>query len=885
MALFLLVLLSAPLVVAQRRRQLNDESPALSTGVVVGVSVAGTALLAAIGFCWFARYRRRQETAFKEDLIITAQQRLYPARRLPTQEIAESLHHSGSALATMSSATLDYGDLDLLRIAAADVVATRKLASGAYGEIFLGEYDGKPVAIKTLLTGHSNRAGIQSFIDEINLLGRLDSPYIVSLIGAAWTRATNLQCVLEFMDLGDLKEFLAKTPSTHFPWQSKLECARNIAEGLVYLHSLRVIHRDLKSRNVLLDSVKGTKLTDFGSSREATTETMTVGVGTYRWMAPEILKYNQYTVAADVYSFGIILSELNTHVVPYSDRTNDRGQGLVDTAIMSMVINDEIRPTFTPECPDWFRELALQCLVHDPTGRPTMMELLLSIGTLTSIEVPSASVSHGCPRWPCRKHAIPEMLGQVLRSLAVAAVASAAQVSLYRGANYTGATLAFPIVWSGNLHEDWAVGFASLRIPGGVEVIGYEHDSFAGASAIWSTDMPDMGNWTDDVSALVIQPAGMGRPQWPPPLMPPPTVASEDAAGANVVIIDNSAGNIELIVGVSVGCTAAVAFVVFYVILKRNKQRERTFKEAFLTSPSHEPSNRANTGASSPSATAGLRWGELDVLRIDADTVVTNSVIASGAYGQVALGTYRNQVVAVKTLLPTKNTRADIQSFIDEINLMGSFQCPYVVELIGVAWTRPSSLQCVLEYMDMGDLKDHLAETTPASYAWSAKLRVAQSIAEGLAYLHSMQIIHRDLKSRNVLLDSVKGTKLTDFGISREDTQETMTIGVGTYRWMAPEILKENLYTVAVDIYSFGMILSELDTHHIPYADLTSAKGKPLVDTAIMGMVIQGTISPSFRPDCPSWLHALALRCIASSPDDRPSALELAHTIKQHATA
>ncbi|KDO30539.1 TKL protein kinase [Saprolegnia parasitica CBS 223.65] len=252
----------------------------------------------------------------------------------------------------MSSATLDYGDLDLLRIAAADVVTTRKMASGAYGEIFFGEYDGKPVAIKTLLTGHSKRVWIQNVIDEINLLGRLDSPYIVSLVGAAWTRATNLQCVLEYMDLGDIRIFGPR-------------------RRLVYLHSMKVIHRDLKSRNVLLDSAKGTKLTDFGSSREATTETMT----------PEILQYNQYTVATDVYAFGIILSELDTHLVPYGDRINDRGQGLVETAIMSMVIDDEIRPTFTPECPIWFRDLALQGLVHDPERRPTMMQVSHTLTT------------------------------------------------------------------------------------------------------------------------------------------------------------------------------------------------------------------------------------------------------------------------------------------------------------------------------------------------------------------------------------------------------------------------------------------------------------------------------------------------------------------------
>ncbi|EQC26650.1 TKL protein kinase [Saprolegnia diclina VS20] len=118
--------------------------------------------------------------------------------------------------------------------------------------------------------------------------------------------------VLEWMDRGDLKNVLEKTKPTvaggvsaTFPWQEKFQTMLAIADGLVYLHSLDVIHRDLKSRNVLMDSQKGTKLTDFGASREVTTETMTIGVGTYRWMAPEILQDNHYTTAADIYSFGM----------------------------------------------------------------------------------------------------------------------------------------------------------------------------------------------------------------------------------------------------------------------------------------------------------------------------------------------------------------------------------------------------------------------------------------------------------------------------------------------------------------------------------------------------------------------------------------------------
>jgi len=184
--------------------------------------------------------------------------------------------------------------------------------------------------------------------------------------------------------------------------------------------------------------------------------------------------------------------------------------------------------------------------------------------------------------------------------------------------------------------------------------------------------------------------------------------------------------------------------------------------------------------------------------------------------------------------------------------------------------------------MDQSDLKEVLHHRKPTEFTWPEKIKCALNIVEGLIYLHSMSIIHRDLKSRNVLMDSKKGTKLTDFGVSREDTGETMTIGVGTYRWMAPEILQDNHYTVACDIFSFGMILSELDTHCIPYSNLRNDKGHKLVDTAIISLVIRGAIKPTFTVDCPSWIRDLALKCITGNPENRPTAIELSMIIRQN---
>jgi len=192
----------------------------------------------------------------------------------------------------------------------------------------------------------------------------------------------------------------------------------------------------------------------------------------------------------------------------------------------------------------------------------------------------------------------------------------------------------------------------------------------------------------------------------------------------------------------------------------------------------------------------------------------------------------------------------------------------------------PLEIECVVEFMDRGDLKNVLESTTPSTFTWAEKLNCALSIGEGLVFLHSLNIIHRDLKSRNVLLDTNKGTKLTDFGVAKETNDETMTVGVGTYRWMAPEILKEHYYSVAADVFSFGMVLSELSTHHIPYSDLRTEKGRAYVDTAIMSMVIQGELKPTFSPDCPTWLRDLAMRCIEINPEDRPTAAQLSFEIR-----
>ncbi|CAK4128024.1 unnamed protein product [Aphanomyces euteiches] len=270
----------------------------------------------------------------------------------------------------------------------------------------------------------------------------------------------------------------------------------------------------------------------------------------------------------------------------------------------------------------------------------------------------------------------------------------------------------------------------------------------------------------------------------------------------------------------------------------------------------------------------------LAIYRVQEKELQLEKLLGAGAFANVWLGTFCGDSVAVKTLQEHHVGLDHVQSFVDEIQLMGGFNSPSVVRLIGVAWTRPSDLKCIMEYMDCGDLRDYLVRNRPETFPWSDKLTHVYNIVEGLVYLHSLDIIHRDIKSRNILLDSTKGTKLTDFGISKEDIQATMTVGVGTFRWMAPEVIQSQNYTTAADIYSFGVVLSEFSTHHLPYEDLTNpSNGQPMGDTSIMVKVVAGELQPTFTSDCPEWIHDLARQCIALDPKDRPTAAQVAHRI------
>ncbi|KAF0689293.1 hypothetical protein As57867_019181, partial [Aphanomyces stellatus] len=271
-------------------------------------------------------------------------------------------------------------------LAEEDMVYTRVLGRGAKGVVWLASYAGESCAVKKLVESAGDRDDVlANLIVESNMLFKLQHPRIIALVGVVPVTSAQGQdeiaLVMEYMDQGDLFERLQKTKgqqaNASFGWAGdKGTFMLHVAEGLASLHqrSPPIIHRDIKARNILVDSRKGAKICDFGESRTRTfEETMTSNVGTARWIAPEVLINEDYSEKADIYSFGVLLSELDTHNIPYSDSEMEERQ------IMQLVAVNRLRPTFSPECPERIQHLARACMQADPMLRPDAARLVRTI--------------------------------------------------------------------------------------------------------------------------------------------------------------------------------------------------------------------------------------------------------------------------------------------------------------------------------------------------------------------------------------------------------------------------------------------------------------------------------------------------------------------------
>jgi len=198
-----------------------------------------------------------------------------------------------------------------------DVEILRELAHGSAGVVSLGRWKHMFVAVKKHFP--NNQEMYNAFCVEAKIHAGLHHPNIILLLGICEGPQGELLTLTEFASRGSLYSILHRLGSLKPVQMVKL--AIDTAKGMHYLHSVNVLHRDLKSLNLLVDENWILKVADFGTSRQAA-NTMTQCAGTALWMAPEVVRGKDYTYKADVYSFGIIMWEMLTCETPFNDMTN-----------------------------------------------------------------------------------------------------------------------------------------------------------------------------------------------------------------------------------------------------------------------------------------------------------------------------------------------------------------------------------------------------------------------------------------------------------------------------------------------------------------------------------------------------------------------------------
>lgn len=190
------------------------------------------------------------------------------------------------------------------------------------------------------------------------------------------------------------------------------------------------------------------------------------------------------------------------------------------------------------------------------------------------------------------------------------------------------------------------------------------------------------------------------------------------------------------------------------------------------------------------------------------------------------------------------------------------------------ACRRPPVFCVITEYLSGGSLRSFLHKREPGSVSPKEFVSIALDIARGMEYLHSQGVIHRDLKSENLLFTGDMCLKVVDFGIACEEINcDYLNEDRGTYRWMAPEVINHKPHNRKADVYSFGIVLWEIITGRAPYEDITP------VQAAFA--VVHKNARPTFPEHCPFAIQKLIEKCWVQNPEKRPEFWEIVSILEQ----
>nr|GMD51052.1 putative wall-associated receptor kinase-like 16 [Ipomoea batatas] len=347
-------------------------------GLVLGIALGTIALLITV-FCVYLGYRRRKSILMKEKFFMEN------GGLILQQKIAQG---------SVSSGTTRIFTTEDLKRATNNYDQTRIIGQGGFGIVYKGHLlDGQIIAVKKAKMMDPTQ--VEQFINEVLMLSQINHRNIVKLFGCCLETEIPL-LVYEFISNGTLSEHLHnKDKASTLPWSTRLRIATETAEVLSYLHSAAsppIIHRDVKSVNILLDDDYTARVSDFGASRlvpQDQTQLTTMVQGTFGYLDPEYMQTSHLTKKSDVYSFGIVLIELlsSRRALSLNGPEKERHLSqyflslLKENQLFKILDNNIVCEGNTEE----LREVALlakRCLNVKGEDRPMMKEVAMELSGL-----------------------------------------------------------------------------------------------------------------------------------------------------------------------------------------------------------------------------------------------------------------------------------------------------------------------------------------------------------------------------------------------------------------------------------------------------------------------------------------------------------------------
>ncbi|KAG5552070.1 hypothetical protein RHGRI_010229 [Rhododendron griersonianum] len=830
------------------------------------------------------------------------------------------------------------------------------IGHGGYGVVYKGILpDQRVVAIKKSKVIDANQ--VEQFINELLIVTQVNHRNVVKLLGCCFESEVP-ELVYEYIPNGTLFEHIHKTLS-RLTLEDRLRIAAEAAGALSYLHSaasIPIIHRDVKSANILLDGNYVAKMADFGASRLVPldqTQVTTLVQGTLGYLDPEYFLTGQLNEKSDVYSFGVVLAELLTGKKPICLERSPGERNLATYFLLSMkdnrlyqIIEPQVVKEGTLDQLQAIAELVKRCLCVKSEERPAMKEVVMELESLRkyrkdswvnqqsheesesllSDEAPTDiyafSIALQSPSWPTARSSPshqpksgsetssflgattrpgprpisalpsdgPYTFSDTVNKLTVVGCDDSAQFWGYSqagtlttscGSMCSNSTAEMIDEFDGNCT---GIGCYQTDVPKGLKAYEVLLSSFQNHTQVWLYNKcgyafmgeKDSFHFRSDLS----------------------NISDPNFVNQVPIVLDFAIG--------SQSCAEAQNSSA-YLCLPNNSLCTDNTNSGFGGYLCTCENGYEGNPYLSPGCTDIDECKDPNLNDCDGNATCTNT---PGSFncscnhhfsgdgrsdGRGCTPDPASQISVIKLSLDQrvvaiKKSKVmdgnQVEQFIHELLIVTQVNHRNVVKLLGCCFESEVP-ELVYEYIPNGTLFDHIHK--PLSWlTLEHRLRIAIETASALSYLHSaasIPIIHRDVKSANILLDANYVAKMADFGASRlvplDQTQVT-TLVQGTLGYLDPEYFQTGQLNEKSDVYSFGVVLAELLTGKKPIClercqeernlatyFLVSLKENRLYQILEPRVVKEGTLEQLQA------IGKLVKRCLCLKSEERPAMKEV----------